>query len=133
MFDQFATQMQKSMQPLTDLMAVNSKMFEQLAQQQTALVSTMVNDGMAYAGSFSGQQQDVNALVEGQKSYIEAAQGKMTAAGQDAYAVMSAAQTQASEIVTSAFSQLNESPEVAPVVVAAAAKPASKAAPKAAK
>lgn len=94
MFDQFATQMQKSMQPLTDLMAVNSKMFEQLAQQQTALVSTMVNDGMAYAGSFSGQQQDVNALVEGQKSYIEAAQGKMTAASQDAYAVMSAVQRQ---------------------------------------
>lgn len=131
MFDQFATQMQKSMQPLTDLMAVNSKMFEQLAQQQTTLVSTMVNDGMAYAGSFSGQQQDVNALVEGQKSYIEAAQGKMTAAGQDVYAVVSAAQAQASDIVTSAFAELNANPVVAPVV--AAVKPASKAAPKAAK
>ena len=131
MFDQFATQMQKSMQPLTDLMAVNSKMFEQLAQQQTALVSTMVNDGMAYAGSFSGQQQDVNALVEGQKSYIEAAQGKMTAAGQDVYAVVSAAQARASDIVTSAFAELNAKPVVAPVV--AAVKPASKAAPKAAK
>ena len=131
MFDQFATQMQKSMQPLTDLMAVNSKMFEQLAQQQTTLVSTMVNDGMAYAGSFSGQQQDVNALVEGQKSYIEAAQGKMTAAGQDVYAVVSAAQAQASDIVTSAFAELNAKPVVAPVV--AAVKPASKAAPKAAK
>ena len=62
---------------------------------------------------------------------IEAAQGKMTAAGQDVYAVVSAAQAQASDIVTSAFAELNANPVVAPVV--AAVKPASKAAPKAAK
>lgn len=124
MFEQFATQMQNSMKPMNDLMALSNKMFEQLAQQQSTFMTAMVNDGMAFAGSVSGQS-DATVLMDGQKTYVAGVQGKMAAATQDTYSVLAEAQTQASEIFTSAVAQVAAT---APVAKAApvAAKPAVK-------
>ncbi|HCH33642.1 MAG TPA: hypothetical protein DE045_11930, partial [Oceanospirillaceae bacterium] len=62
---------------------------------------------------------------DGQKAYVEGVQGKMAAAAQDTYSVLTSAQTQASEIFTSAVAQVAATAPVAKTAPVAA-KPAAK-------
>ncbi len=117
-------QFQNAFKPVNALVAVNAKALEQLAQQQTALFTGLLNDGVAYAESLSGQK-DVAGIVESQKAYAEGVQEKVVAAAKDAYTVLNETQEKAGEVLKGAFAQAQE---VATATAPKAEKPAAKSA-----
>ena len=87
MFDQLTQQFQNSFAPVNELVNVNVKAAEQLAQQQAALYNGMLNEGVEHA----------------QNPYAENVQEKVVAAAKDAYAVVTDAQEKAGELLKGAF------------------------------
>jgi phasin family protein len=108
MFDQMNEQIQKSMKPVTELASFNAKALEQLASQQNALFSTLLNDGVSFSQGLS-EQKDVNTLVEAQKAYVEGIQEKVVAAAKEAYDVISSAQEKAGEVLKTAVEEAQAS------------------------
>jgi phasin family protein len=102
MFDQFTEQFQNSFAPVNELVNVNVKAAEQLAQQQAALFTGMLNEGVAHAQNLA-TQKDVAAVVEAQKTYAENVQEKVVAAAKDAYSVVTDAQEKAGELLKGSF------------------------------
>jgi phasin family protein len=102
MFNQSTEQFQNSFAPVTALVESNVKIIEKLAQQQAALFTGMLNDGVAHVQSLS-TEKDINAVVEAQKAFAESAQEKVTAAAKDAYAVVTEAQEKAGELFKGTF------------------------------
>ncbi len=102
MFDQFTKQFENAYAPVNDLVSLNVKAAEQLAKQQAALFTGMINDGVAHAQNLSNQK-DISAVAVAQKEYAEGVQEKLTAAAKDAYSVMTGTQEQAGELLKGAF------------------------------
>ena len=103
MFDQLTQQFEKSFAPVNELVNVNVKAAEQLAQQQAALFTGMLNEGVAHAQKLSAQK-DVSAVVEAQKVYAENFQEKVIAATKEAYNVVTEAQQKSGELLKGSFS-----------------------------
>ena len=116
MFDKVNEQIQKSLKPVTELASVNAKALEQLAKQQNALFTSLLNEGVAFTEGAT-ETKDVKTLVEAQKQYAEGVQEKIVAAAKDAYEVISGAQERAGEV-------LKTTVEDAQATVTAAAKAA---------
>ena len=116
-----ADQFQNSFKPVSELFAVNVKAMEQLAQQQTALFTGVLNDGVAYAEGLSAQK-DIAGIVEAQKAYVEGVQEKVVAAAKDTYAVLTETQEKAGEVLKGAFVQAKEAATAAAPKAAKAAK-----------
>lgn len=119
MFEQLTEQFQSAMKPANNLMAVNIQTFEKLTQQQTALLSGVVNDTMAYTKGLSSQK-DVSTYMETNKCFLEGLQEKFTSAAKDVYGILSEAQEQSADTYKDLFSH-----------AVPAAKSAPKSAPKA--
>ena len=60
---------------------------EQLVSQQTALITSILNDSIAQTKALSSQT-DFTAAVESQKSFNEALQAKVSDSAKEAYAVV---------------------------------------------
>lgn len=108
MFDQINEQIQKSLKPVTDLASLNAKILEQIATQQNALFTSLLNDGVSFSEGLS-EKKDVNTLVEAQKAYAEGVQEKVVAAAKEAYDVISSAQEQAGEVLKTAVEEAQAS------------------------
>jgi len=81
------TQVENALKPLNSLVELNTKTVEQLISQQTALITSILNDSIAQTKALS-TQTDFTAAVESQKSFNEALQAKVTDSAQEAYAVV---------------------------------------------
>ncbi|MBL4765098.1 MAG: TIGR01841 family phasin [Colwellia sp.] len=90
--DQFST----AMKPFNSLIEINTKTVEKLINQQTALITTIMNDSVAQTKALSAQT-DFTAAIESQKAFTEALQAKVSASAKEAYDVV----TKTSEEVTS--------------------------------
>ncbi|MEY8198195.1 MAG: TIGR01841 family phasin, partial [Colwellia sp.] len=88
-------QVETAMKPLNSLVELNTKTVEQLVSQQTALITSILNDSIAQTKALS-TQTDFTAAVESQKSFNEALQAKVSDSAKEAYAVV----TKTSEEVT---------------------------------
>ena len=108
MFDKINEQIQKSLKPITELASLNAKALEQLAQQQSSLFTTLLNDGVALTESAT-EKQDVKSLVEAQKNYAQGVQEKIVAAAKDAYEVITSAQQKAGEVLKTATEEVQSS------------------------
>ncbi len=128
MFENVAEQFQKSFKPVGEIMTVNAKALEQLAEKQTALFTSLLSDSVTYAEGL-GTKTDMNAVMEAQKTYAEGVQEKFVTAAKDSYAVMSETQEKLGELMKDVFTQAGEVAATA----APAAKPAKAAAKSAAK
>lgn len=126
MFDQLTKQFQKTMQPMSELVAINARACEQLLQQQTGLLTGVMNEGANYAQSM-GYQQDLASMMDAQKSYAENLQEKLVTAAKDSYAVMAQTQGEIGGVLNGAFS---EAKEAAAEATAKATKAATKASAK---
>ncbi|MFT5708967.1 MAG: phasin family protein [Oceanospirillaceae bacterium] len=98
MFDKMNEQMQNSLKPLTDLANLNAKAFEQLAQQQSNLFSSLMSGGVAFAQK-SAENKDVNTLAESQKTYAQEVQETVVSAAEESYAIISQTQEKSSELL----------------------------------
>lgn len=104
MIDQMNEQLQKAMQPVTELATANAKALEQLASQQQALFSNLINASVSFSSSVA-DNKDVNSLVAAQKAYADGVQEQVVSAAKDAYEVITAAQAKAGEVMQTAMQE----------------------------
>ena len=88
-------QVETAMKPLNSLVELNTKTVEQLISQQTALITSILNDSIEQTKALSSQT-DFAAAVESQRSFNEALQTKVTNSAKEAFDVV----TKTSEEVT---------------------------------
>ena len=110
--DQFTKQMQDSFKPMTELLEINVKTIEALAQKQAEFFTTAVSQSKEFTQSLTGQK-DLQAVFQAQKEYSEEFQSKLVEASKDAFSVLTEAQDKATAIVNGAFASVEEAtPEV---------------------
>jgi phasin family protein len=93
-----AEQVETAMKPLNSLVELNTKTIEQLVSQQTALITSILNDSIAQTKALSSQT-DFTAAVESQKSFNEALQAKVSDSAKEAYAVVTKTSEEVSTLV----------------------------------
>jgi phasin family protein len=122
MFDKITEQFENSLKPYSELVNINAKALEKLAQQNADLFTSNLKEGVAYAQELSAKK-DMASVIETQKAFAENMQEKLTNAAKEAYSVLTAAQEQTGEVLKGAFAQAQETAKaVAPKAVKAAAK-----------
>ncbi|NQY89834.1 MAG: TIGR01841 family phasin [Colwellia sp.] len=87
-----------AMKPLNSLVELNTKTIEKLVSQQTALMTSILNDSIAQTKALSSQT-DFTAAVESQKSFNEALQAKVSASSKEAYDVVTKTSEEVSSLV----------------------------------
>jgi phasin family protein len=101
MLDKMFEQAQNVFKPMNELLSLNSKVMEELAEKQKSLVTDMVNESMAFAKEI-GSQKDFSGVYQTQKTYVEGLQEKMVAASTEAYEIFTTTQEKAGEVIKSA-------------------------------
>lgn len=119
MYAQITEQFEESLKPASELLQINVKVAETLAQQQTSLFTSFMNDGLAFTQSIMGQK-DVAGILNAQKEYGEEVQSKLVESSKEAYATITEAQDAVADLFKGSFAKAQE----------AAAEVAPKAAPK---
>ena len=120
-------QFKESMKPVKDMMEINVKTMEALAEKQTSVFTEALEDSMAYTKSITSQT-DLPGVMKVQKEFSEDFQAKMIEASKDVYAVLTEAQDKAAEIFKAAYTQAAAMTPIMPTPEPKAAK--SKAAAK---
>ena len=95
------TQVETAMKPLNSLVELNTKTVEQLISQQTALITSILNDSIAQTKALSSQT-DFTAAVESQKSFNEALQTKVSDSAKEAFDVVSKTSEEVTSLVKDA-------------------------------
>lgn len=101
MFDKIFEQSQTAFKPMNELMTLNSKAFEEVAEKQKAFFNDFVADSMAFAKELSAQK-DFSGVYQTQKTYLEGCQDKFVAASTEAYEWFSTNQAKAGEVMKDA-------------------------------
>lgn len=104
MYDQMTAQFKKSMKPMNDMMEINVKTMEALAQKQTSIFTEALQDSMAYTKSITSQT-DLPGVIQVQKEFSEDFQAKMIEASKDVYTILTEAQDKAAQIFKGAYTQ----------------------------
>ena len=94
-------QVENAMKPLNSLVELNTKTVEQLISQQTALITSILNDSVAQTKALSSQT-DFTAAVESQKSFNETLQTKVSASAKEAFDVVSKTSEEVTSLVKDA-------------------------------
>lgn len=82
-----ADQFTSALKPFNSLVEINTKTVEQLINQQTALITTILNDSVAQTKALS-EQTDLATAIESQKVFAEGIQAKFSASAKEAYDVV---------------------------------------------
>ena len=101
MIDKMFEQAQNSFKPMNELMALNTKAMEQMAEKQKNFVNGMVTDGMNFAKEL-GAQKDLSGIYQAQKTYWEGVQAKLVSASTEAYELFTSTQEKAGDVIRSA-------------------------------
>ncbi|WP_075188086.1 phasin family protein [Teredinibacter haidensis] len=101
MLDKMFEQSQNAFKPMNELLSLNTKVLEELAEKQKTLVTDMVNDSMAFAKEI-GSQKDFSGVFQTQKSYVEGVQDKWVSASTEMYELFTSTQEKAGEVIKSA-------------------------------
>ena len=94
-------QVENAMKPLNSLVELNTKTVEQLISQQTALITSILNDSVAQTKALSSQT-DFTAAVASQKSFNEALQAKVSDSAKEAFDVVSKTSEEVTSLVKDA-------------------------------
>lgn len=132
MYSQFTESFQNSMKPMTELMEINIKTLETLAEKQTSFFTSALSDGLAYTQDITSQS-DLASILKVQKEYSEDFQDKLMSASKELYSTMVDAQDQVSAVMKTAFTEAKEMATELTTPPPAAKKPAAKATKSAAK
>ncbi len=100
-----AEQLKKAMKPVNSLVEINTKTVEQLINQQTALITSILNDSTAQTKALSGQT-DITAAIESQKVFTEELQAKVTASAKEAYDVVTKTSEEVINLVKSSAAEV---------------------------
>ncbi len=100
MYSDFTEQFKDSMKPMTDLMAINLKTLESLAEKNTSFFTEALSDSVAYTESLTSQT-DLPGLIQVQKDFTEEFQTKLIESSKEVYPIIAEAQEQATELMKS--------------------------------
>lgn len=100
MNEKMSEQAQSALKPMSDLMALNSKILQEAAEKQKDFFTDMVNESMSYAREL-GSQKDFSGVYQVQKSYMEGVQERILNASTDAYEFFTSVQERAGDVVKS--------------------------------
>lgn len=106
MNERFFQQAEQFFKPMTEMMELNARTFEALAEKQTALMSDVWNDGLSYARNLS-DKKDVESLYSSQKDYWESVNQKFNSTAQDAYKLLTETQEKWGEIMQDSISAVD--------------------------
>jgi len=96
-------QLSTAMKPFNNLVEINTKTVETLINQQTALITTLMNDSVAQTKALS-EQTDLATAIESQKAFTEALQAKVSASAKEAYEVVTKTSEEVSSLVKDSVS-----------------------------
>lgn len=102
MYTEFTEQFKDSMKPMTELMTINLKTLEALAEKNTSFFNGALSDSVAYTESLAGQT-DLPSILQAQKEFNEDFQSKLIESSKEVYSLIADAQEQATEIMKSSF------------------------------
>ena len=107
MIDKVNEQIQKSLQPVMELASANTQALERLTSQQSALLTSLFEDSVSFTQGVI-ELQDFDSLVQAQQAYAEEVQGKISAAAQDAYDVISGVQGKIGEVLQNVIAEAQQ-------------------------
>jgi len=102
MYSEFTEQYKESIKPMTELMAINLKTLESLAEKQTSFFTGALTDSLAYSETMSSQT-DLPGILQVQKEFSEGFQSKLVESSKEVYSIITEAQEQATELMKSSF------------------------------
>ena len=91
-------QSEQFFKPMTDMMALNARTFEALAEKQTGLMSEVWNDGVNYARGLS-EKRDIESFYSAQKDFWDKVNQKVSSTAKDSYALLTEAQEKMSGLM----------------------------------
>lgn len=115
MNDQLFQQAEQFFKPITEIMALNARTFEALAEKQSGLMSDMWNDGISYARDLS-DKKDVRSFYESQKEYWDGVQEKLNSTARDSYTLLTEAQGEMSRLLQDSIASVDIPSAVEPFV-----------------
>lgn len=98
MYDKIFEQAQTTIKPMSELMALNAKMFQQAAEKQSAFFKDIMTESAAYAKEL-GSQKDYSGIYQTQKAFMENMQEKWIAASTDAYESFTSSQEKVGDML----------------------------------
>jgi phasin family protein len=98
MYDKILEQAQSAIKPFSELLTMNAKIMEDVAQKQTAYLKDLVSDSMAFAKEISSQK-DYSGIYQTQKAFMENMQEKWIAVSTDAYETFTTNQEKMGELL----------------------------------
>ena len=98
--EQFST----ALKPFNSFVEINTKTVEQLINQQTALITTLMNDSVAQTKSLS-EETDLATAIESQKVFSEAIQSKLSSSVKEAYEVVTKSSEEVANLVKNSISE----------------------------
>ena len=104
MFTQLTEQFTTAMKPFNTIVETNTKTVEQLINQQTALITTIMNDSIAQTKAVS-TEKDIATAIESQKVFTEELQAKVTASVKEAYEVVTKTSEEVVNLVKSSIAE----------------------------
>ena len=107
MYSQFTESFKNSMKPMTELMEINIKTLESLAEQQTSFFTSTLSDSLSYTQDVTSQS-DMASILKVQKEYSEDFQDKLMTASKELYSTMVEAQDKVSSVMKTAFTEAKE-------------------------
>jgi phasin family protein len=122
MYAQISEQFEETLKPASELLQINVKTVETLAQQQTSLFTSFMNDSLAFTQSMMGQK-DVAGILNAQKEFGEEVQSKLVEGSKEVYATLTEAQDAAAEIFKGSVVKAQEKAQEAAAEVAPKAAP----------
>lgn len=107
MIDEVNAQLQKSLQPMLELVSANTLALEQLVSQQSALLTRLFEDSVSFTQEVA-ESRGFDNLLQVQKAYTEEVQQKIAAAAKDIYQVISQAQEKTGQIFQNAVKDVQQ-------------------------
>lgn len=98
--EQFST----VLKPFNSFVEINTKTVEQLINQQTALITTIMNDSVAQTKSLS-EETDLATAIESQKVFSESIQSKLSSSVKEAYEVVTKSSEEVANLVKNSISE----------------------------
>lgn len=106
MNNQFFQQAEQFFKPISEMVALNARTFEALAEKQTGLVSAMWNDSMSCARSMA-DSRDIESFFSTQNNYWEGVNQKFSSTARDSYNLLTEAQEEMGKLVQDSISAVD--------------------------
>jgi phasin family protein len=118
MNNQFFQQAEQFFKPISEMMALNARTLEALAEKQTGLVSAMWNDSMSCARSMA-DSRDVASFLSTQNNFWEGMNQKFSSTARDSYTLLTEAQEEMGKLVQDSISAVDMQSVTQPFMSAA--------------